>query len=113
MNEDFQSKYNAIEREIRDLKTQHEMKSTMRTYTKTWTFAQTSDFQPTTLRLTFAESDQPILTQVFGTDERVFIALEPSGNTQDIVIAYTTGSYVGGYDMTFLTNREILSITTV
>lgn len=104
----FQEQFNQHKQEILDLKTGHDMKSTMRVFRTQWTSATTSDYQPTTIRVTFEQGDQPILTTVIGDPE--LIPLDPTDTTQDFVLADKTG--VSRYETTFYiwSTRAIVSV---
>lgn len=104
----FQEQFNQHKQEILDLKTGHDMKSTMRVFRTQWTSPTTSDYQPTTIRVTFEPGDQPILTTVIGDPE--LIPLDPTDTTQDFVLADKTG--VSRYGTTFYiwSTRAIVSV---
>ncbi len=104
----FQEQFNQHKQEILDLKTGHDMKSTMRVFRTQWTSPTTSDYQPTTIRVTFEPGDQPILTTVIGDPE--LIPLDPTDTTQDFVLADKTG--VSRYETTFYiwSTRAVVSV---
>lgn len=104
----FQEQFNQHKQEILDLKTGHDMKSTMRVFQTQWTSAETTDYQPTTIRITFEPGDQPILTTIVG--EPLLIPLDPTDTTQDFVLADETG--VSRFETTFYiwSTRAIVSV---
>lgn len=104
----FQEKFNSFKQEIRDLKTSHDMKSTMRVFRTQWTSTETSDYQPTTIRITFESGEQPILTTIIGEPE--LIPLDPTDTTQDFVLANETGNYSGATTFYIWSTRAIVSV---
>lgn len=105
---DFRERYNNIQREILELKTAHTSRSNMRTFFKSATIPQMQSFVATTIRLTYADGTQPIMTTTIGTSS--LIPLRPSGNTQDFIVAEEIGSLVYEQEAYFLSTRKIESI---
>ena len=104
----FQEQFNSFKQEIRDLKTSHDMKSTMRVFRTQWTSTETSDYQPTTIRITFEAGEQPILTTVIGDPE--LIALDPTDTTQDFVLAKDTGTLSATTTFFIWSTRAVVSV---
>ena len=104
----FQEQFNSFKQEIRDLKTGHDMKSTMRVFRTQWTSAATSDYQPTTIRITFEPGEQPILTTIIGEPE--LTPLGPTETTQDFVLADKTGVSRGDTTFYIWSTRAIVSV---
>lgn len=104
----FQEQFNNFKEEIRDLKTGHDMKSTMRVFRTEWTSTTTPNYSPVTIRITFEAGDQPILTTIIGEPE--LIPLEPTATTQDFILAEKTNTSV--YSSTFYiwSTRAIVSV---
>lgn len=105
---EFKERYNNFQREILELKTSHDARSNMRTFFDYVTIPAMYDFVPTTIRLTYASGDQPIITSVVG--QRSLIPLEPSGTTQSFIWAETIGSATNNQTFYFLSTRKIESI---
>lgn len=104
----FQDQFNSLKQEIRDLKTGHDMKSTMRVFQTQWTSAATTEYQPTTIRITFEPGDQPILSTIVGEPE--LIPLEPTDTTQDFILAERTGAYIPATTFYIWSSRAIVSV---
>lgn len=104
----FQDQFNSLKQEIRDLKTGHDMKSTMRVFQTQWTSAATTEYQPTTIRITFEPGDQPILSTIVGEPE--LIPLEPTETTQDFILAERTDAYIPATTFYIWSSRAIVSV---
>ena len=104
----FGEKLLAAQREVRDLKTSHEMKSTMRTWAISWHGGESSNYIPIHLRLTFVEGTQPILTTIIGVPEMILLA--PTDTTQDCWWLEKTGTSQVDTTFIFISTRKILSI---
>lgn len=104
----FQDQFNSLKQEIRDLKTGHDMKSTMRVFQTQWTSAATTEYQPTTIRITFEPGDQPILSTIVGEPE--LIPLEPTDITQDFILAERTDAYIPATTFYIWSSRAIVSV---
>ena len=104
----FQDQFNSLKQEIRDLKTGHDMKSTMRVFQTQWTSAATTEYQPTTIRITFEPGDQPILSTIVGEPE--LIPLEPTATTQDFILAERTDAYIPATTFYIWSSRAIVSV---
>lgn len=112
MDSDFQSLVNNLEREILDLKTGHDKKSSMRTFTAQYSIpADISSYTTKTLRISYATSDQPLLIEAFGLYQEQLIFLEPQSDHIDAVLAEKGGVMVFASTFYFMANREITSIT--
>lgn len=84
------------------------MKSTMRVFQTQWTSAATTEYQPTTIRITFEPGDQPILSTIVGEPE--LIPLEPTDTTQDFILAERTGAYIPATTFYIWSSRAIVSV---
>lgn len=104
----FQDQFNSLKQEIRDLKTGHDMKSTMRIFRTQWTSTTTSGYVPVTIRITFEPGDQPILTTIVGEPE--LIPLEPTETTQDFILAEQTDAYIPATTFYIWSSRAIVSV---
>lgn len=104
----FQEQFNQHKQEILDLKTGHDMKSTMRVFQTQWTSAATTEYQPTTIRITFEPGDQPILSTIVGEPE--LIPLEPTDTTQDFILAERTDAYIPATTFYIWSSRAIVSV---
>ena len=104
----FQDQFNSLKQEIRDLKTGHDMKSTMRVFRTQWTSTTTSGYVPVTIRITFEPGDQPILTTIVGEPE--LIPLEPTETTQDFILAEQTDAYIPATTFYIWSSRAIVSV---
>lgn len=101
----FQQKMIELKREIRDLKTGHDMRSNMRTFLNSITIPRTITTQ-VIVTITYADGTQPILTTQI-TDPGT-IPIEQNGNTQEFFVSYVNT----GQDtkLWFLSTRKIESI---
>lgn len=111
MDSDFQSLVNNLQREILDLKTGHDKKSSMKTFTASIDIPETFSFTDTTIRLYFNETDQPLLITVLGLFKDFLIFQEPTNTYIDAVLAEKEGYYSPAFTFYFMANREITSIT--
>lgn len=84
------------------------MKSTMRVFQTQWTSAATTEYQPTTIRITFEPGDQPILSTIVGEPE--LIPLEPTNTTQDFILAERTDAYIPATTFYIWSSRAIVSV---
>lgn len=84
------------------------MKSTMRVFRTQWTSAATTEYQPTTIRITFEPGDQPILTTIVGEPE--LIPLEPTDTTQEFILAERTDAYIPATTFYIWSSRAIVSV---
>lgn len=84
------------------------MKSTMRVFQTQWTSAATTEYQPTTIRITFEPGDQPILSTIVGEPE--LIPLEPTDTTQDFILAERTDAYIPATTFYIWSSRAIVSV---
>ena len=103
---DFKQKIIQLQREIRDLKTGHDMRSNMRTFLDSVTIPKETQGQ-VIVTVNYADGTQPILTTQI-TDPGT-IPLEPNGNTQKFFV-----SFINSYQdmkLWFLSTRKIESIT--
>lgn len=111
MEQNLQDKMMRMKQELRDLKTAHDMKSTMRTYHASVDVPLYSSYNTIRIRLTYETGTQPIMTTITG--DHHIIPLEPSGNTQDFVLAEKKGNIAGGHTVFFLSTRNITSASIV
>lgn len=108
----MQEKFLNLKREILDLKTGHDFRSNMRTFLASIPVPDMDDYAPTTLRVTYADGDQPIMTTTIG--DPALIPLTPSGNQQDFYLAAGDSNY-SWWEITFyfLSTRKIESIAII
>ena len=111
MDKDIQSKLIEMKREIRDLKTAHNMKSIMRTWHLAITLPTYQSYSTIKIRAVYDEGTQPIMTAITG--DRHLIPLEPVDNTQDFVLAVEQGTYQPSMNVYFLSTRRIISLAIV
>lgn len=112
MDSDFQSLVNNLEREIRDLKTGHDKKSSMRTFAAQYNItADIPSYSTKTLRVNFNATNQPLLISCFGLYSANLVFLEPTSDHIDAVLALKSGDYVMASEFYFVANREITGIT--
>ena len=106
---EFQNRYNNFQRELLELKTGHDARSNMRTFYEEITVQESPNYSPTTIRVTYADGDQPIMTTIVSVPE--IIPLAPSGNVQDFYIAYGDNNYyLDKTIVSILSTRKINSI---
>ena len=101
----FQERYNNFKRELLELKTSHSARSAMRTFTRTVQLPEMSSYSGATVRLTYADGTQPIMTTFIGN--YALIPMNPSGNTQEFYMAYGEGYEFGAQKVFFLSTRQI------
>lgn len=110
MDSDFQSLVNNLQREILDLKTGHDKKSSMRTFTASIDIPETFDYSTITIRINYNATDQPLLITPLGLLKNNLIFLKPQSDHVDAVLAVKKGYYNPAFTFYFMANREITSV---
>ena len=101
---DFQSRFNRIEQEIRDLKTAQNKPSTIKPYV----MATPTTTTPTNYTITFADDGSgfnPIVLIIGAGNNGWLGQFDATTNTQPLTTTAT-----GSYTITVISNRQILSI---
>lgn len=105
----LEKKIRELNREVLRLKTSQPLGSSMKSFYSTLTITYPGDGKNHEYEITYADGEQPILTNIYSSTTNMFVLLKPNGNVQRLIDSRTYAIEVTS-SITILSSRQILGV---